>query len=643
MVWQNSAEVLGPDGPLARRIPGFGVRDAQSEMAARIEQALADEAVFIAESGTGTGKTFAYLVPAILSGKKVLVSTGTKHLQEQLFHRDLPLIRDALGVPVTVALLKGRANYLCLQRLARSEADTRDARRRGDLARVRDWAGRTRTGDIAEVSDVAEDADVWPLVTSTTDNCLGASCPDFDGCHVNRARREALAADILVVNHHLFFADLALREEGFAQLLPGVEAVIFDEAHQLAEIASLFFGLTLSAHQLLDLARDVRAAEREEQSLVAHLLDAVSALEQAVLDFRAAFGPELRRAAWQTVRAQAAIATAWMALNETLIALQGRLSDAEAKGQRLANCARRVDELIQRLDAIAEAADSAEQVTWFETTPRGVALHLTPVDVAGLFRERMRGQRKAWVFTSATLAIGRRFDHFQAQLGLDESDTGLWDSPFDYAQRTLMYLPSDLPDPQSPDYTQRAIDAALPVLRASRGRAFFLFTSHRALRLAAQRLSQELPFPLLIQGSAPRSELLARFRTTAHAVLLGTGSFWEGVDVPGDALSCVIIDKLPFAAPDDPVLQARGRALEADGRNAFMETLLPNAVIALKQGAGRLIRGPQDRGVLVLCDPRLRSKGYGRVFLASLPPMPRSARLEDVQAFFGDALAETDA
>lgn len=603
-------------------------------MAGRIEQALADEAVFIAESGTGTGKTFAYLVPAILSGKKVLLSTGTKHLQEQLFHRDLPLIRDALGIPVTVALLKGRGNYLCLHRLARAEADVREPRRRGDVARVRDWSRRTRTGDIAEVTDVAEDAEVWSLVTSTTDNCLGAECPDFESCHVNRARREALAADILVVNHHLFFADLALREEGFAQLLPGVEAVVFDEAHQLAEIASMFFGLAVSSHQLLDLARDTRAAEREEQSLVGGLAEALSGLERTVADFRAALGAEIRRAAWQAVRNQDPVAGAWVGMNEALVVLQDRLGEAQAKGQRLANCARRADELMQRLVAVADANDGGEHVTWFETTVRGVALHLTPVDIAGLFRERMRGQRKAWIFTSATLAIGRRFEHFQAQLGLDDAETGLWDSPFDYATRTLLYLPSDLPDPQSPDYTQRTIDAALSVLHASRGRAFFLFTSHRALRMAAQRLSAQLPFPLLVQGSAPRSELLARFRTTPNAVLLGTGSFWEGVDVPGDALSCVIIDKLPFAAPDDPVLQARGRALEAAGRNAFMEVLLPNAVIALKQGAGRLIRGADDRGVLMLCDPRLRSKGYGRLFLASLPPMPRTARLEDVQAFF---------
>lgn len=603
-------------------------------MAGRIEQALAEEAVFIAESGTGTGKTFAYLVPAILSGKKVLLSTGTKHLQEQLFHRDLPLIRDALGIPVTVALLKGRGNYLCLHRLARAEADVREPRRRGDVARVRDWSRRTRTGDIAEVTDVAEDAEVWSLVTSTTDNCLGAECPDFESCHVNRARREALAADILVVNHHLFFADLALREEGFAQLLPGVEAVVFDEAHQLAEIASIFFGLAVSSHQLLDLARDTRAAEREEQSLVGGLAEALSGLERTVADFRAALGAEIRRAAWQAVRNQDPVAGAWVGMNEALVVLQDRLGEAQAKGQRLANCARRADELMQRLVAVADANDGGEHVTWFETTARGVALHLTPVDIAGLFRERMRGQRKAWIFTSATLAIGRRFEHFQAQLGLDDAETGLWDSPFDYATRTLLYLPSDLPDPQSPDYTQRTIDAALSVLHASRGRAFFLFTSHRALRMAAQRLSAQLPFPLLVQGSAPRSELLARFRTTPNAVLLGTGSFWEGVDVPGDALSCVIIDKLPFAAPDDPVLQARGRALEAAGRNAFMEVLLPNAVIALKQGAGRLIRGADDRGVLMLCDPRLRSKGYGRLFLASLPPMPRTARLEDVQAFF---------
>jgi ATP-dependent DNA helicase DinG len=632
MDWQNSDEVLGADGPLARRLPDFTARASQQEMAARIAQALDDFGLFIAESGTGTGKTFAYLIPAILSGKKVVISTGTKHLQEQLFHRDLPLIREALGIPVVTALLKGRANYLCLHRLSRAEIDSR-GRRRSELSRIRDWAARTRTGDMAEVSDVPEDSDVWSLVTSTADNCLGSGCTDFERCYVNRARREALASDILVVNHHLFFADLALREEGFAQLLPGVEAVIFDEAHQLPDIAAQFFGMAFSSHQVHDLTRDTLTAEGREQSLVAGLAAAVQALDKAAADFRLALGVDARRGPWYVALQEGAVAAALDALKQGLAELSARLGDAAAKGQGLAQCARRAESLLDRLYIVSERAPSGH-VAWFETGLRSFVLHLTPMDVAGPFRERVEEHRKAWIFTSATLAIGQSFGHFQGQLGLEDADTALWPSPFDFARQTLMYFPPGLPDPGAPSYTAQVVEMALPVLHASRGRAFLLFTSHRALRQAATLLAGRLDFPLLIQGSAPRSELLARFRTAGNAVLLGTGSFWEGVDVRGEALSCVIIDKLPFASPDDPVLQARGRALEEAGRNAFMEHQLPAAVIALKQGVGRLIRGPEDRGVLVLCDPRLRTKGYGRLFLASLPKMPRTDAIEDVERFF---------
>jgi len=632
----SSQDILGSEGPLAGRVEGFTPRRAQQEMAASIDQALADYSTFIAESGTGTGKTFAYLVPALLSGKKILISTGTRHLQDQLFHRDLPIIRDALAVPVTTALLKGRANYLCHHHLERAETEMRFTGRRdqANLVRIRDWAGRTKRGDIAEVSGIPEDSDLWPLVTSTAENCLGGGCEHFDECFVNRARREALAADVVVVNHHLFFADLALREEGFGQLLPGVEAVIFDEAHQLPEVASNFFSQSLSSHQLTGLCRDAIAEDIKEHSGVAELQPAAQQMEKTAADFRLAFGVEPRRDSWSALENARTVHAALAQLKSQLTRFSSVLDAAAAKGQGLANCARRASELLDRLLMISENPPP-EYVAWYETTTRTFTLYLTPLDIAASFKQYAGAGKKAWIFTSATLAINKSFAHFQAQLGLDEAETGLWDSPFDFAHQTLLYIPPGLPMPSAPDYTDRVIDAALPVLRASRGRAFLLFTSHRALKLATARLRDALDYPLLVQGDAPRSELLRRFRAAGNAVLLGTGSFWEGVDVRGEALSCVIIDKLPFASPDDPVLQARAAAMEQAGRSPFMEYQLPEAVIALKQGVGRLIRDETDRGALVLCDPRLLSKGYGKTFLASLPPMPLTRALEDVERFFG--------
>jgi ATP-dependent DNA helicase DinG len=623
--------MLGEDGPLARRLAHFAPRRAQQEMAARIEEALAHGGRFIAESGTGTGKTFAYLVPALLSGKKVLISTGTRHLQDQLFRRDLPLVREALGLPVHTALLKGRSNYLCLHRLERAEGEARGARFARELAVIRDFARRTRGGDLAELGSLPEDSDLWPLVTSTPDNCLGSQCPRFDDCFVNRARREALAADMVVINHHLFFADLVLREEGFGNLLPGAEAVIFDEAHQLPEIASNFFGVNLSSHQLVELCRDAVTEELSERSMVEGIVETAQSTEKAVADLRLAMGADARRGAWEILDRQPGFHTAVEALTERLRQLAERLEQAAPKGQGLATVSRRAQDLFDRLLRVTDNAHG-DHVAWFETGARSFGFHLTPLDIAPAFRAHTEGKR-AWVFTSATLAVAGRFDHIIRNLGLEDADTALWQSPFDYANQALLYLPEGLPQPSAPDYTQRVVERALPVIEASRGRAFFLFTSHRALQQAAGLLAGRLPYPLLVQGEAPRAELLERFRTLGNAVLLGAASFWEGVDVRGEALSCVIIDKLPFASPDDPVFQARARALEEAGHNPFIEHQLPEAVIALKQGVGRLIRDYGDRGVLVLCDPRLRSKGYGRVFLDSLPPMARTRDLGDVQRF----------
>lgn len=633
-----SAEGLGVDGALARRLEGFVARPSQQEMAARIEAALADLSIYIVESGTGTGKTFAYLVPALLSGRKVLISTGTRNLQDQLYRRDLPLVRDALGVPVSTALLKGRANYLCKERLDRAELEGRFRGGRPDalLGRVREWAGRTRSGDIAELGDVPEDSEIWPLVTSTSDNCLGSQCPQYGECHVNRARREALAADVIVVNHHLFFADLVLREEGFGQLLPGVEALIFDEAHQLPDIASNFFGVSLSSQQLNSLCYDVVAEELKEKSAVAGLQDAARRVEKAVADMRLAFGAGAQRAPWSSIAGQKAFSAAFVEARERLSALSSLLEAAATRGPGLAGCLRRALDLLDRLVMLGETPPP-DYIPWYETGVRSFTLHLTPMDIAAPFRQYLDSGEKAWIFTSATLAIGNSFSHFQSQLGLEEAEADQWGSPFDYSRQALLYLPTGLPEPSAGEYTQSVLEAALPVLAASGGRAFLLFTSHRALKFAADFLATRTDFPLLVQGSAPRAVLLERFRAAGNAVLLGTGSFWEGVDVRGEALSTVIIDKLPFASPDDPVLRARCEAMEQAGRSPFMEYQLPSAVIALRQGAGRLIRDTADRGVLMLCDPRLLRKGYGSIFLSSLPSMPRTRVLEDVQRFFSSA------
>ncbi len=636
---ETAAAALAAGGPLSRHLPGFRPRPVQQAMARRVAEVLAARATLIAESGTGTGKTFAYLVPALLSGLKVLISTGTRHLQDQLYHRDLPLVRAALGRPVTVALLKGRSNYLCLYRLERHAAPGLAFEPPVDaqLEAVRRFAAATRSGDLAEAKAVPEDATVWPLVTSTADNCLGSRCPHYEACFVNRARRAALAADVVVVNHHLFFADLALREEGFGQLLPGVEAVIFDEAHQLPEVAAQFFGVGLSSPQLLMLARDVLAEAHKEKGGAAGLFEHVRRLEQAVAGVRTALGGaagragQTRREAWMQVAGDREVGAALDALDEALGRLAAALGPLAPQSEGFAHGQRRARELAERL-AFFRSTPS-DYIAWFEAGARGFTLQLSPLTVAATFRAHTQA-RKAWIFTSATLAVGGRFEHFQSRLGLEAAETALWPSPYDYSRQALLYLPPGLPEPAAADYTERMLEAVLPVLEASRGRAFVLFTSHRALRRAAEYLPGRLDYPLLVQGEAPRAELLARFRALGNAVLLGTGSFWEGVDVRGEALSCVVIDKLPFAVPDDPVRRARLERAAAAGGNAFLDEQLPEAVIALKQGAGRLIRDETDRGVLVLCDPRLLSRGYGRIFLESLPPMPRTQRLEDVRAFF---------
>jgi ATP-dependent DNA helicase DinG len=637
-------ELLGPGGPLARHVPGFAPRAAQQAMAEVVATALSERATLICEAGTGTGKTYAYLVPALSSGKKVIISTGTKNLQDQLFHRDLPVVRKALDVPATIALLKGRANYLCLHRLSLTEEEGRLTSRAevSDLQRIISWARRTRSGDIAEVDEVAEDAALWPMVTSTTDNCLGQECGRFNDCYVLKARRAAQEADMVVINHHLLLADMALKGEGFGELLPSADAFIIDEAHQLPETAAQFFGVSVGSRQLLELARDSEAEQHREAGDMSDLTALAQAFGKTVLDARLSMGAAGRRGDWRELAADSTVRATMDRMQSALLELRNALEHAAERGKGLQHCWQRSQLLAERL-ALFQQAPADELVQWFETYTRSFALHLTPLQVGEVFQNHLQALRAAWIFTSATLAVGSDFSHFTTRLGVADAATAQWESPFNYKRNALLYIPEGLPLPAAAHYTAEVVKAALPVLGASAGRAFMLFTSHRALQEAAALLQDRIPFPLLIQGSAPRRELLHRFRTLGNAVLLGTSSFWEGVDVRGPALSLVIIDKLPFASPGEPVLQARLESLRRRGAEPFRDYQLPQAVITLKQGVGRLIRDSSDRGALMLCDPRLLSKPYGRVFLASLPAMTRTRSLADIQRFFAEEAADNRA
>jgi len=623
------------DGPLAAAVSGFKLRTEQLEMSEAIAQAIESTGILVAEAGTGTGKTFAYLVPALLAGGKVIVSTGTKTLQDQLFNRDLPAVRDALASGASAALLKGRANYVCLYRLRRAAGEGRFATRDEpvQIRKIERFAATSITGDRADLADVPEDAPVWAHATSTRDNCLGQSCPDYKDCFVMRARKNALAADVVVVNHHLFFADLVLREEGISELLPACNTVIFDEAHQLPETARMFFGETVSSAQLVDLARDVRLEVRAAGGASPELERAATRLEKAARDLRLAFGEPAARLAWSQALRLEGFADALAKLNAALHLVEELLAAQEGRAEGLDSCARRATSARLTLVRMREA-DVATEVRWVEVFSHAVQLHITPLSSADLFRRQMTDHPRAWIFTSATLAVGEDFGHFTRELGVAEAQTRRWASPFDFPQQALLYVPKALPEPNEAGFTEAVIEAALPVLRASEGRAFLLFTTLRALRKAHELLRERIPYPLLVQGTGSRSQLLSRFRALGNAVLLGSQSFWEGVDVRGEALSLVVIDKLPFAPPDDPVLAARIEGVRSRGGNPFNDLQLPQAVLQLKQGAGRLIRDETDRGVLMLCDPRLVTKPYGRRILQSLPPMKLTRNLSEVETFF---------
>jgi ATP-dependent DNA helicase DinG len=625
------------DGPFAQRVPGFRLRAQQLEMSQAIGEAIASTGVLVAEAGTGTGKTFAYLVPALLAGGKVIVSTGTKTLQDQLFDRDLPAVRAAVASGASIALLKGRANYVCLYRLRRAMREGRFASREEavQVRRIERFAGVTDTGDRADLADVPEDTPAWAHATSTRDNCLGQGCPDYKDCFVMRARRNALAADVVVVNHHLFFADLVLREEGISELLPACNTVIFDEAHQLPETARMFFGETLSSSQLVELSRDVRLELRAAGGASPELERVAARVEKAARDLRLVFGEPSTRIGWSQALRMQGFNDALAVLDTALKVLEKALEAQAGRAEALDACARRASSARHLLVRLRETGTEApREIRWVEVFSHAVQLHVTPLSSAELFRRQMSDHPRAWIFTSATLAVGEDFGHFTRELGVPDAHTKRWASPFDFARQGLLYVPRAMPEPSEPGFTDAVIEAALPVLRASEGRAFLLFTTLRALRRAHQLLDGKIDYPLLVQGTGSRSELLSRFRALGNAVLLGSQSFWEGVDVRGDALSLVVIDKLPFAPPDDPVLAARIEGIRGEGGNPFNDLQLPQAVLQLKQGAGRLIRDETDRGVLMLCDPRLVGKPYGRRILASLPPMKLTRELGAVEGFF---------
>lgn len=634
----RAAEILGPEGPFADVLPGFTVREQQRELADAIEIALANDRILIGEAGTGVGKTFAYLVPAMLSGLRVIVSTGTRHLQDQLFAKDIPRVREILGVDILPAILKGRANYLCKHRLAQARGNSlliQDAETLRQLEVIHKWSLQTRSGDVAEVKEIPEGAPVWGYVTSTPDFCAAHEHHELEDCFVHHARRAAQEADIVVINHHLFFADLALKDEGYGEVLPSANAFILDEAHQIQEVASQFFSQRFSSRQLEELVRDAQSAQLSEAPDMAEIREAARQLEQASRDMRLAMGHSVRREPWSSIEHSATVQKGLEALDKAYKSLLVLLEVASVRGKSLESCLRRCEAQIGLLSLFSMEADP-EKVYWFETYRTQFSLYLTPLTVADPFQRSMSAHKAAWVFTSATLSVDGSFAHFRESLGLENQnvDECRLDSPFDYTNNALIYLPPGLPDPRDSHYTVKVLEAALPVLNAAEGRSFLLFTSYRAMNEAADWLVDRCAFPLLVQGDMPKQELMAEFVTLGNAVLLGTASFWEGVDVRGEALSCVIIDKLPFASPGDPVIQARIEALRKRGGNPFMDYQLPQAAIMLKQGVGRLIRDMQDRGVLMLCDPRLRTKSYGRIFFRSLPPMRQTVEQRDVEQFF---------
>lgn len=621
----DSRAALAADGPVARLLSGFAPRETQIELSEQIELAISRGQDLVAEAGTGTGKTLAYLVPALISGKRLLLSTGTKTLQDQLFFRDLPLVIKALGLSRKTALLKGRNNYLCLYRMQQTRSGgLLNSRESVDLLeQLSSWSGTSVDGDLSTSDVIPDDSPLWGQVTSTADNCLGSNCPFYDDCFVLKARRKAQAAQVVVVNHHLLFADMAIKQGGFGEVLPKAEVVVMDEAHLAPDIATRFFSVGFSSQQLNNLVTDTLRNAGSVPTGLATLRPALENCREHLLLAINAVHDLPARGAFKQLQDQPVAFTALEKLAQAIGQLDAALGVLEGADAGLDSCRGRASELMQRWQQIINA-EGPENVIWYEHRGRGFVIHITPLDVAGLLAEYKKQMEANWVFTSATLTVRNSFDHYQQQMGLNDAATFQAKGVFDYARNACIWLPPGLPEPRSAEFIPQLLEAVMPLIEANKGRAFLLFTAHRALQQAAEWLAGRSDYPLFIQGQASRTRLLERFRRSGNGLLLGAASFWEGVDVPGAALSLVVIDKLPFSPPDDPVLAARLSAARKQGHNPFQSIQLPQAVIALKQGAGRLIRAVDDRGVLVLGDPRLRTKSYGRVFLDSLPPMART-------------------
>ncbi len=662
-------QVLGADGLLARQLTDFAPRAQQIDMARAVSQAIEQQTSLVVEAGTGVGKTFAYLVPVLLAGQKTLISTGTRNLQDQLFKRDLPKLREQIGADLSIALLKGRANYICPYRLAQAEASHAMAagssysqNDRRVIRKIKEFSQAHSSGDLDGFPDGEIHPAIRAQVTSTADNCLGQECPNLDECPLFEARKRAQQADLVVINHHLFFADMAVRESGFGEVVPYADVLIFDEAHLIADVATQFFGQQVSSNQLINLSRDLQAenpGDIDELDLCLRLLDSATGA------FSQQLGQVNSSDDWADLIHNADLK---LALSELIDALQQLIDCLQPhceRGKGLDNCSGRAQRMVTTLIAMQlnpqrvadtttvsndeDVADSTDQnpntqydpnlqdegtVKWLEIRGRGFVLHNDPIEISPRMTQAYEAHPRSWIFTSATLAAGQTFEHFTQRMGLDDCETLLLDTPFDYATQALLYLPADLPEPNHENHTEAVVNAALPVLKASRGRAFFLFTSYAALHRAKALLAAQTDFSLLIQGELPKAQLLEKFQQLPNAVLLATASFWQGVDVRGEALSCVIIDKLPFASPFEPLIKARIDALRRAGGNPFRDLQMPAAIITLKQGAGRLIRDQNDRGLLIIGDPRLRSRSYGKTFIAALPPMPVTENPDRAAGFF---------
>lgn len=639
---QKTQQYLDESGPFAELIPKYKTRDGQQQLSQQVAEALSMKTTLVAEAGTGIGKTFAYLVPCVASEKKTLISTGTKTLQDQIFNKDLPTVLKALKSRCKPALLKGRANYLCLYRMEQARTEGRFPKREmfAQLESLKKWSEKTRDGDLSRFSGIQDDDPLRPWVSSSRENCIGTDCPDFDHCFVFKARRKALEADIIVVNHHLLFADLAIRQTGFAEILPECRNIIIDEAHQVPETATTFFSDSLSARQLRDLAADTRLAAAEISGALPTINSACNELEDRVKRFHLALPETQDKAPWQAIAQKHDVQDNLNGLKGSLKQLKTGIQNLKAGHTGLDHCIDRANDHLNKLAAL-EKSESNDLIIWYERGNRHFNLNITPLDISEPFQAFCSELESTWVYTSATLSVKGNFDHFNHQLGLKDPITLSLNSPFDYWHNALLYHPPGLPEPRDRSYVEQLMEACEPVLTASDGRAFLLFTSHRALKLAADWLRTHSDYSLFVQGEASRPELLQGFQSQSRALLLGAASFWEGVDVPGQALSCVIIDKLPFQPPDDPVLNARMEKLRSEGGNPFFDFQLPQAIITLKQGVGRLIRTESDFGIIVLADPRLRSKAYGKAFIESLPKIPKTTEVQNIQRFF-DHKTSTD-